>query len=209
MKIIAYLRVSTTKQELNNQKLLILSYAHQNNIKINEIVEDTVSCRKSREKRKINTIINELQEGDCLIVSEISRLARSVGQVIQIIDEIVKKHVNFISIKDNIIIDKNKEFDLSTKVMVTMFGMFAEVESKLISERTKEGLARARELGRLPGRPKGILGKSKLDGKEEEIKKYLEKKVSLSSIAKILDASRTTMHHFIKTRKLKTNIGCI
>jgi DNA invertase Pin-like site-specific DNA recombinase len=85
--------------------------------------------------------------------------------------------------------------------MVTMFGLFAEIERDLISERTKEGLAAARAKGKLIGRPKGK-GKSKLDGREEEISMVLKKEVSKSAIAKIMGVSRTAVHHFIKTRKL-------
>jgi DNA invertase Pin-like site-specific DNA recombinase len=86
--------------------------------------------------------------------------------------------------------------------MVTMFGLFAEIERDLISERTKEGLAAARAKGKILGRPKGVLGKSKLDGKEEEIQLLLKKEVSWAAIAKIMGVSRTALRHFIKTRKL-------
>ena len=91
---------------------------------------------------------------------------------------------------------------MQTKVMIALFGLFAEVERDLISERTKEGLAAARAKGRLLGRPKGSLGTSKLDGKEEEIRMLLEKEVSKASIAKIVGVSSTNLHHFIRTRKL-------
>jgi DNA invertase Pin-like site-specific DNA recombinase len=86
--------------------------------------------------------------------------------------------------------------------MIALFGLFAEVERDLISERTKEGLAAARAKGRLLGRPKGSLGQSKLDGKEAEIRLLLEKEVSKASIAKIVEVSRTALLHFIRTRKL-------
>ena len=105
-----------------------------------------------------------------------------------------------------VIIDELGHFegkqDLQAKVMIALFGLFAEVERDLISERTKEGLAAARAKGRLPGRPKGALGKSKFDGKEEEIRILLQKQVSKASIAKIVGVSRTAMHHFINSRKL-------
>ena len=90
---------------------------------------------------------------------------------------------------------------MRSKVMIALFGLIAEVERDLISERTKEGLAAAKAKGKLLGRPKGVLGKSKRDGKEEEIRLLLEKKVSRASIAKIMGTFPTTMHHFIKTRK--------
>ncbi len=95
------------------------------------------------------------------MVSEISRLGRSVGQIIQVVDCLIKKRIRFVAIKENIQLDGKQ--DLQTKVMVTMFGLFAEIERDLISERTKEGLAAAKAKGKLLGRPKG-LGKSKLNG---------------------------------------------
>jgi DNA invertase Pin-like site-specific DNA recombinase len=92
--------------------------------------------------------------------------------------------------------------DLQTTVMITLFGLFAEIERDLIAERTKEGLAAARAQGRLPGRPKGSLGPSKLTGWEAEIQSLLAKTVSKASIAKILGVSRSTLHAFIQSRRL-------
>ena len=86
--------------------------------------------------------------------------------------------------------------------MIALCGLFAEVERDLISERTKEGLATAKAAGKLLGRPKGTRGKTKLDGKEQDIQALLSKKVSMASIAKIMDVSRTALYHFIKTRKI-------
>ncbi len=106
----------------------------------------------------------------------------------------------FIAIKEAIRFEGKQ--DMQTKVMVALCGLFAEVERDLISERTKEGLAGARAKGRLLGRPKGLLGTSKLDGKEGEIRMLLEKQVSKASIAKIVGVSSANLRHFIRTRKL-------
>ena len=95
--------------------------------------------------------------------------------------------------------------DLRTKVMIALFGLFAEIERDLLSERTKEGLAAARARGKILGCPKGTRRKSRLDGKEEEIRLLLTKVVSKASIAKIMGVSRTALQHFIKTRKLAWN----
>ena len=199
-KTIAYLRVSTDRQDLDNQKLSILDYSHKNKIKIHDFIEVQVSSRKSNKERAIHELMDKLNSGDGLIVSELSRLGRSLGQVIQIVDELVKNKINFVSIKENI--KFNGKQDMQTKVMVTMFGLFSEIERDLISERTKSGLAAAREKGKILGRPKGSLGVSKLDGKEDEIKILLNKKVSKSSIAKIFGISRTCLYQFVETRKL-------
>jgi len=200
MKTIAYLRVSTDKQDIDKQRLSILDYAQKNNIKINKYIEIEASSRRSTKERQIDELLDILSPKDTLIVSELSRLGRSLGQIIRIVDELIKNKILFISIKENIIL--NGRHDMQTKIMITLFGLFAEIERDLISKRTKEALSAARKQGKLLGRPKGSLGKSKLDGKEEEIKKFLELTVSKASIAKILGVSRTALYHFIKSRKL-------
>lgn len=200
MKTIAYLRISTTGQDLDTQRLAILDYAHQHQVAIDEFVVMQVSSRKSTTDRGIDQLLTQLQRADTLVVSELSRLGRSLGQIVQIIDRLILSHVRFIAIKEGIEIFGSQ--DIKTKMMVTMFGLFAEIERDLISERTKEGLAAARAKGKIIGRPKGVLGRSKLDGKEEEIRILLSKGVGKSSIAKILGVSRTALYHFIQTRKL-------
>jgi DNA invertase Pin-like site-specific DNA recombinase len=91
---------------------------------------------------------------------------------------------------------------MQTKVMITMFSLFSEIERDLISERTKEGLMRARAEGKLLGRPKGTIGKSKLDGKEDEIRRFLNGGINKTNIARYFDVSWSTLDNFIKTRKL-------
>jgi DNA invertase Pin-like site-specific DNA recombinase len=144
--------------------------------------------------------LEQLYPKDVLLVSELSRLGRSVSQIILLVDRMIEKQLRFVAVKEGI--DLEGAQDIQTKVMITMFGLFAEIERDLISERTKEGLAAARAKGKIIGRPKGVLGKSKLDGKKNEIQLFLNKGVSKSAIAKIMDVSRTTLRHFIKTRKL-------
>jgi DNA invertase Pin-like site-specific DNA recombinase len=138
-----------------------------------------------------------MQSGDLMLVSELSWLGRSVGQVIQIVDDLVKYKIRFIAIKENIHLDGRQ--DIQSKVMVTMFGLFAKIERDLISERTREGLVAARAKGRIPGRPNGSRGQSRLDGREAEIRMLLGKKVSKAAIAKIMDVSRSTMLHFVRS----------
>ncbi len=198
-KTMAYLRVSTDGQDLKNQRLEILDYADKNGLRVDQWIDIKVSSRKSTKERLIDQLIETLDEGDTLIVAELSRLGRSVGQIIAIIDEMIKKQVKVIIIKQNMII--NGKNDIQTKTMITMFSLFAEIERDLISERTKNGLARARAEGKLIGRPKGN-GKSKLDGKEEEIKQLLKKQVTRASIAKIMNVSWPALNHFINTREL-------
>ena len=149
-------------------------------------------------ERGIEGLCAGMLAGDLMVVSELSRLGRSVGQIIQIVDDLVKNQIRFVAIKENI--QLNGQQDIQGKVMVTMFGLFAEIERDLIAERTREGLAAAKAKGNLPGRPKGSLGQSRLDGKEAEIRILLGKQVSKASIAKIMDVSRSTLLHFIRSR---------
>ena len=200
MKITAYLRVSTNAQDLNNQKLAILEFARKEGIQIDEFVEMRMSSRRAQQHEQLNDAIEGLLKGDLLVVSELSRLGRSLGQVIAIIDSLVKREVRFIAIKESIRFEGKQT--LQSKVMITLFALFSEVERDLISERTKEGLAAAKAKGRLLGRPKGSLGRSKLDGREQEIQMLLKKGIPKASIAKIVDVSRTNLLHFIQTRKL-------
>ena len=200
MKTVAYLRVSTGSQDLAAQKLVILDFTQKRRFTVDEFIASQASSQKSPIERRIEEMLGTLQSGDRLLVSELSRLGRSLGQVLQIVATLIERKIRFIAIKEAIEIEGKQ--DLRTKVMITLFGLFAEVERDLISERTKEGLAAAKAKGKLLGRPKGALGKSKLDGKEEDIRMLLGKEVSKASIAKILDVSRSALYHFIETRKI-------
>ena len=198
LKTVAYLRVSTRSQDLANQKLAILEFSQKRRFPIDQFIESRISSRKSPLERRIDEMLGTL--GDRLLVSELSRLGRSLSQVIQIVETLVRRKIRFIAIKEAIEFDGKQ--DLRTKVMIALFGLFAEVERDLISERTKEGLAAAKAKGKLLGRPKGALGTSRLDGKEQDIRALLGKDVSKASIAKILDVSRSALYHFIQTRKI-------
>jgi len=197
---IGYIRVSSDKQTVDNQRLAILDYCNKQDIKVDDWIEVSMSTKKTPAQRRIDELLNRLQEDDLLIVAELSRLARSVGQIAILVKQLIKSKVRFISIKESI--DLNGKPDIQSKTMITMFSLFSEIERDLISERTKEGLKRARAQGKLLGRPKGTLGKSKLDGQEQEIKKYLELGVNKTNIARIFGVGWTTLNHFIKTREL-------
>ena len=200
---IGYIRVSSDKQTVDNQRLAILDYCNKQNIKVNNWIEVNMSSSKSPAQRRIDELLDWLKEGDWLIVAELSRLARSVGQIAVLVDQLLKNHIRPISIKEGI--ELNDKHDIQSKTMITMFSLFSEIERDLISERTKEGLKRARAEGKLLGRPKGTLGKSKLDGKEKEIKNYLQLGVNKANIARILGVGWTTLNHFIKTRELNSD----
>ena len=201
IRTIAYLRVSTGGQDLGQQKLAILDYARQHRITVDDVVEVHSSTKRATQRAHVLALVEALAPGDRLIISELSRLGRSLGQILQIIDALVHKGLRLIAMKEAIRLEGKQT--LQTKALLTLFGLFAEIERDLIAERTKEGLMAARAKGKPLGRPKGALGKSKLDGKEQEIQLLLRKHVSKASIARIVEVSPTTLQHFIHTRKLQ------
>ena len=201
MKTVAYLRVSTAQQDAGSQRLAILEYARRQGFRIDDFIEATASARTNAKHRRLDQLMAVLEPGDRLVVSELSRLGRSLGEVVALLDAIAKASVVFVAVKENIRFEGRQ--DLQTKVMTTLFALFAEVERDLISERTREGLAKARASGKKLGRPKGSLGVSRLDGREDEIRHFLNLGVSKSSIAKITGVTRPTLYNFIATRALK------
>jgi DNA invertase Pin-like site-specific DNA recombinase len=201
-KILAYLRVSTDKQDLLKQHHEVLEYARRKRIFVDDFIEVQASSRKVAKSRRIEELMERLDAGDTLIVSELTRLGRSLGEIVALVDELVRRKIRFISIKDGIRIEGNGEKDLQTTIQVAMFALFAEVERKLISERTKAGLAAVRAKGKRLGRPKGSLGNSRLDGKEGLILEDLKYGVSKAAIARKHGVSRTTLYSFIRTRDI-------
>lgn len=196
-----YLRVSTNDQNTENQRLAVLDYANRNKLSIDHWIEVTASSQKSAKSRKIDEL-KALQKGDVLIVAELSRLGRSVGQISMLVDKLLLNKVKLIFIKENMELTDKRS--VQNKVMITMFSLFAEIERDLISERTIEGLNRARAEGKLLGRPKGSLGRSKLDGKEKEIQAYFAKGVNKTNIARIYGVAVATLNNFVRTRKIST-----
>lgn len=198
-KTIAYVRVSTDEQDYRNQKFEILNYCDREGWQVNQWLNLEMSSRRSAKERRIDELLSALKSGDRLVVSELSRLGRSTGEVIQLVKELTARQVEFVSIKQGLRINSQNDQDMVSKVMITIFSLLAELERDLISERTKIGLARAKAAGKKLGRPKGP-GKSKLDGKEAEIRGFLEKGVTKANIAKILDVSWGTLDNFIKRK---------
>jgi DNA invertase Pin-like site-specific DNA recombinase len=199
MAIWGYIRVSTDKQNTQNQKMAILEYANKHSLTIKNWIEIKASTRRTPSERRIDELLENLKTGDTLIVAELSRIGRSVGQIAIIVDQLIKAKIKVLFLKEDLNLSGTQT--IQKKVVMTLFSLFAEIERDLISERTKEGLNRARAEGKLLGRPKGP-GKSKLDGKEAEIKKYLALKVGKASIAKIFGVSWPCIDNFIKKRKL-------
>jgi DNA invertase Pin-like site-specific DNA recombinase len=204
MATIAYLRVSTDKQHLQVQRLEILEWANCEGVSIDDWVEIEISSRKSTGERGVDALLERLAAGDTLVVAELSRLGRSLGEVVQTVDRIAAGGIRLVTLKENLRVNGsgNGGRDMQSKVLVALFGLLADLERDLISERTRAGLARAKAAGKKLGRPKGTVIGSRLDGRREEIHGLLRKGVTLASLARIVDCSPPTLRHFIRTRGL-------
>lgn len=137
-KVKSDIRTSTDKQDLGNQKLEILEWAWKKDLKIDEFVEITISSRKTKKQRRIEEVLEMLADSDTLVVTELSRLGRSTAEVIALINELVARNIWVIILKQNLDISQH---DMSSKIVITLFSLFAELERDLISLRTKEALA--------------------------------------------------------------------
>lgn len=199
-RTVAYLRVSTSQQDLKNQRYEILDHAQRQGLSIDEFVEVEASSRRGTGERMIDLLLDRVNTGDTVIVSELSRIGRSTLEVLNIVNRLTSMGVALTAIKQNMTVNGNG--DVQSKVMITMFSLFAELERDLISERTKRALEAKKAAGVRIGRPKGRTSASKLDGMEEQIREFLGKKVSIASISKILSVSRGTVYNFMYSRGL-------
>jgi DNA invertase Pin-like site-specific DNA recombinase len=197
MRTVAYLKTSLDRREIQEQKQAILEFAQREEITVSRFIEMPASATRGK---RIDQLFSQLGSGDTLIVSELSRIGRSVGQIVRTVDALIKGKVHFIAVKEGIWLDEER--NSQTQVMVRMFGLLADTDRELVSIHTREGLAAARGKGKKLGRPKGSFGRSKLDGRTEEIKRLLALGVSKGSIAKIMGVARGTLNHFIKSRGL-------
>ncbi len=197
----AYLRVSTDQQDVDNQRHGILEYCNKNKITDLSFIEDTVSGKKKWKERKIGELIrNKMVQGDTLVVSEISRLARSTLQVLEILEVSSDKKLSVHIAKQNLIF--TEKGDITSTIMATVLGMVAQIEREFISMRTKEALAARKAAGMELGRPKGKAARVKLDDKRSEILSLLDKGVSKRSIAKIVDCAPSTLYDWFKRHKI-------
>lgn len=195
----AYIRVSTDKQTVENQRFEILKFANKKKFVVDEWVEETVSGTKKACDRKLGSLIVGMKKGDVLIIAELSRLGRSLMEVMSLLNQLMEKDIKVFAIKENYELGDN----INSKVLAFAFSLSAEIERNMISQRTKEGLARKKSEGKSLGRPEGILSKNtKLSDKEDIVKELLSKKISFSGIARVLGVHRVTVANYIKSRKL-------
>jgi DNA invertase Pin-like site-specific DNA recombinase len=199
-KIIAYIRASTDKQDLNHQKLELLEFARKKSLSIDEFVEITISSRKTSKQRRIDELLERLDQADTLMVTELSRLGRSTSEVIELVNTLATRDVRVIICKQNLYISQH---DINSKVSLTLFSLFAELERDLISLRTKEALASKKRQGQVLGKPKGTIQKSKFDKDVDRIKELLSYGLSKRKIATVIGyTNHIALNTYINKRKL-------
>lgn len=192
-----YIRVSTGKQDVENQRFEILRFAEANGITIDGWIEETISGTKNYDKRKLGELLDKVQKDDLIICGELSRLGRSLFMIMEILSLCMSKECRVWTIKDGYRLGD----DIQSKVLAFAFGLSAEIERDLISQRTKEALAKKKADGVRLGRPKGALSKKvKLSGKEEAIRILRAEGTSWAQIARLLHVDRSTLVRFARTR---------
>ena len=192
-----YIRVSTDKQTLENQRFEIEKYCKNNNIAIDYWIEETISSTKDLSKRKLGKLLKKIKKDDLIITSEISRIGRNLLQVMGILNNLLSTGAKILTIKDRFKLGD----DISSKIFAFAFGLSAEIERKLISQRTKEALSRLKAEGKVLGRPKGRKSsKLKLDPKSKILLKLLQQNYSKSAIARKLHVNRSTVSKYLKEK---------
>ena len=197
--IYGYIRVSTDKQTVENQRFEIIDFCRRNNILVDLWIEETSSGSIDPKKRELGKLLQVTQKGDLIICSELSRLGRSLFMIMSILNLLMEKGVRVWTIKDNYRLGD----DIQSKVLAFAFGLSAEIERKLISQRTKEALERRRAEGMRLGRPLGSRSMHcKLDGAELAISVMLCAGTSINQMAKLYGIHRNTILRFIKVKDL-------
>lgn len=193
--VYGYIRVSTDKQTVENQRYEINRFCEQNVIAVGRWVEETISGAKAVGDRELGRLLKAMKKGDTIICSELSRLGRNLLMIMGILNECMSRNIQVWTIKDNYRLGN----DINCKVLAFAFGLSAEIERNLISQRTKEALARKRAEGVALERPRGSKSRArKLTGKEIEIRKMLDKNQTKSAIARKFGVHRLTVRKYLR-----------
>lgn len=189
--------MSSDKQTVENQRFEINKFCEREKMNIDGWIEETISGTKSYNKRELGKLLNKVQKDDIIICTELSRLGRNLFMIMEILNLCMTKECKVWTIKDNYRLGD----DIQSKVLAFAFGLSAEIERNLISQRTKEALARKKAEGVTLGRPKGkktAPGKYKLHSKTALISELLKENISKRQIAKLCKVDRNTLGRFIK-----------
>lgn len=193
----AYLRVSTDAQDVANQKLGVLEYCAQQGFAAPVLVEDTASGKLDWPKRKIGELLNTMPPGSILVAAEITRLARSTLQVLEMLKLAAEREISVHVVKSRLVLDGS----LSSKITATVLALAGEIEREFISARTREALRQRKESGTKLGRTPGQAEKLGLDEKAGEIDKYLALGLNKRAIAKLCGCSPNTLYNWLKRRR--------
>ncbi len=198
--VYGYIRVSTGKQTLENQRLEIRKYCKNHGLRNVAFIQETVSGTKKPEKRKLGNLLESVCEGDIVVIAEISRLGRSLIMILNVLQMFLEKGVQVRAIKERYELGDN----IQSKVLAFAFGLSAEIERQLISDRTKAGLARALKSGKKLGRPKGKCpARYKLTGKGGVIRRARADGKTKSEIARGLGVTWVTLDKYMTKERIK------
>jgi len=201
MAIIGYIRVSSAKQTCEHQRFEINEFAKNNHITIDRWVMETVSSREPLQRRKLGGLLSTIESGDILIACEISRLGRSLLEVMRILECCLSKNCQVWTLKENYRLGN----DIQSKVMAFAFGLSAEIERNLISQRTKAALDNLKAIGQKLGRPlSSTSNRLKLTQNRVKLQRMLDAGLSVSEIARCLNVERITIRRFV-SRILESN----
>lgn len=190
-----YIRVSTDKQSVANQRYVIEQYFKAHSMMVDGWIEETISGTLYYRKRRLGKLLKKAKKGDRIVCTEISRLGRSLFMIMEILNLCMQKECVVHTIKENYTLGN----DISNKVLAFAFGLSAEIERKLISQRTCEALALRKAEGKTLGRPKGATGKhNKLHEKEALLKALMAQNLPRLQIAKRLKVSSSTLYRYLK-----------
>lgn len=195
--IYGYIRVSSDKQTVENQRFEINNFVTREKMNIDGWIEETISGTKNYNKRELGKLLNKVQKDDLIICAELSRLGRNLFMIMEILNICMTKECRVWTIKDNYRLGE----DIQSKVLAFAFGLSAEIERNLISQRTKEALARKKSEGVKLGRPAGSRTspeRCKLFKKKTLIEELLQENISKRQIAKICKVDRNTLDRFIR-----------
>jgi len=197
--VYGYIRVSTDKQTVENQRFEITRFCKANKLKINKWIEEKISGTKAVEKRLLGSLLSMVKTDDLIICSELSRLGRSFFMIMSILSDCMRRGIKIWTIKDNYRLGD----DIQSKVLAFAFSLSAEIERNLISQRTKEAMARCKAMGMKLGNRQVKYKKVKLTGKEKEIRRMLREGKTKNEIGKHFGVHRETVSIFIKERLTK------
>ena len=197
--IYGYIRVSTDKQTVENQRFEINRFIKKNGLHVDSWIEETISGAVSPDKRNLGKLIEKTKKGDLIICSELSRLGRNMFMIMSILNILMERGVIIYTVKEKYKLGE----DLTSKVLAFAFSISAEIERSLISQRTKEALQRKKSEGVKLGRPKGKRNaKHKLSGCENKIRRMLNEGYPKNLISKQLNVSSSTLYLFMKNKHL-------